>query len=84
MLKHREDVEVSELGDDVKTTTYRNVPVRSCSRCPMLFIDTGNSGNGYCALYSMQLVRGEAAPGWCRVVEVTIKERFEDAEGTRL
>lgn len=82
MLRNSDNIGVSELGDVVRTTVYQNVPIRECSHCPMLFIDTENSGNGYCALYSKQLVHGEAAPGWCRVVEVTVKERFDGAEGT--
>lgn len=76
MLKHSEDTGVSELGDIVRTTTYRNVPTRSCSRCPMLLVEVGGV-DGHCALYGEQLIRGEPPPRWCRVVEVTVTEKFE-------
>ena len=77
MLKHSSVIHLSELGDVVQTTIYRNIPFRACSDCPMLFIDAENSGNGYCALCGKQLVRGERVPDWCRVVEIQVKESFE-------
>lgn len=83
MLKYKEESGVSELGDLVRTTTYRNVPTRSCSRCPMLFIDVWKDGSGYCAMYGQQLVRGQSAPDWCRVTEVMVKEKFDVSEGTK-
>jgi hypothetical protein len=84
VLRYKEEAGVSELGDVVRTTTYRNAPIRSCSKCPMLFIDVWNDGSGYCAMYGQQLVRGQTAPSWCRVTEVVVKEQFDDSEGTTL
>jgi hypothetical protein len=78
MLKHSVVSGLSELGDGIETTTYRNVPFRECSKCPMLFINAWDNGDSFCAYYGERVDREKhGAPKYCKIIEVVVKEKFE-------
>lgn len=75
MIKHNEVSGVSKSGNCIRTTTYRNVPLRQCPGCPMFSLV---DDEGYCSFYKKSVQLGAfRSPDWCKIIEVSVKEQFE-------